>query len=392
MSEAEPATAGGDGSSAPPPQPPPQPAPIDCAICHASVAGRADVCSTQCGHEFHLHCMMQWARTQGRGGAGIACPACRGALVGSESADVARRGSGPRAASRAEQDAYQSDLEVEDDWGESDPLMGARGAEAAMEAAAALLSVLQADMRAESLPALIACARDGDVRTATSILNAAPEQIEACGANGMTAMHHASAANQADMLSFLASRGARCRSRTREGLTALHLAVHAKSLACATLLLAIGASADDVDCAGETPLFTAVRAEDRSMVMLLLSHGSDVEAKNTAGDSIAHLAGRCRCAFILQVIGRYSPALDWTNAVGDTPLHVAAACGNLGFLNEFRHRLRFTERHRSNHLGVTPEQAVAAGTCANMKLAFRAWAPPVGVRVPSRNAVTTPPW
>ena len=338
-----------------------------CPICSQSTAGVVDVCVTSCGHRYHLHCMMEWTRTQGtrQGTSAVTCPLCRTGLLDARTP----RGHLSTARATAGLESLVGVLAPVEE-GERDVDI-----EAAVQAATVLMGSIHEDTMAETSRTLTSCVRSGDLAGVEMILGVAPYMVNYVGQDGMTPLHHAAAVGRTGMISSLISNRARIREKTAHGLTPLHLAVHAKSLACVTLLLASGANVDDVDGAGETPAFTAVRLADRSVLIMLFMRGADVNARNHAGETLLHVAAKNSSAWIHQTLAAYVPNLERADALGNTPLHVAVSSGNVAFLDQFMSRIAYAERFRANSLGKTPENIVSSGTCEGLKQRFRQWSP-----------------
>jgi uncharacterized protein len=111
--------------------------------------------------------------------------------------------------------------------------------------------------------------------------------IDASDGDSRTALIHAAAYNNINLLEWLVEQGANLDQQDRIGFTALHFAGQNMLVEIARFLLEKGANPNVQDNHGNSPLWTAVfNSKDEKGVMdLLLKHGADADHKNKYGKS-----------------------------------------------------------------------------------------------------------
>jgi ankyrin repeat protein len=123
-------------------------------------------------------------------------------------------------------------------------------------------------------------ARRGDLGALRSLLRDGKD-VNASHGDGMSALHWAAAAGDAEMAAMLIAAGANPKSVTRIGhYTPLHLAARGGSAQVAAILLEAGASVNGRTApGGTTPLHLAAASGSVETVEVLLSRGADVDAR-----------------------------------------------------------------------------------------------------------------
>jgi ankyrin repeat protein len=134
---------------------------------------------------------------------------------------------------------------------------------------------------AVSDPPLVEAAKSGN-RTAIISLLQQHANVNAPAADGMTALHWAVRANDAQSVQVLLSAGADPRAASRYGITPLWLAATNGSAPMIETLVKAGADPNAALPEGETVLMAAARTGDPEAVRALLAHGANPNARETS--------------------------------------------------------------------------------------------------------------
>jgi ankyrin repeat protein len=150
-------------------------------------------------------------------------------------------------------------------------------------------------------------ARDGR-RDAVRALLKEGADVNAAHADGMTALHYAALAGDADLATLLVYAGANVKATTRLGAyTPLHLASRQGQRDVVEVLLRAGADPNAPTASGATPLMLAAAAGDPHLVARLLDAGADPNAREQfLGETalmFAAAAGRTEVVALLAARG-----------------------------------------------------------------------------------------
>ena len=133
--------------------------------------------------------------------------------------------------------------------------------------------------------------RKGDTQTVKAIVDKAPELVGARDGDGRTPLHHAAAAGDADLVSYLISKGAKLELQDAHHKTALQLAAMGDRMETVAALLKSGAAFEARDDYLRTALILAARERGQAATgRLLIEAGADVNAVDKFGESALGLA------------------------------------------------------------------------------------------------------
>jgi len=138
---------------------------------------------------------------------------------------------------------------------------------------------------------LLNAARDGDVTTMRTLLDAGvnPDRSDAYGNTALTIAAHF---GQAEAAEFLLANGAALDGTRNGEMTPLQCAVYSQRYETAKLFLANNADPNVADKNGMTALAIAAGTGDAEMVTLLLTAGANAEDANALGWRPLHIALR----------------------------------------------------------------------------------------------------
>ncbi|WP_420617191.1 ankyrin repeat domain-containing protein [Candidatus Palauibacter sp.] len=188
-----------------------------------------------------------------------------------------------------------------------------RIAEALKAPAVALLAVLLSGALLTDSPVADA-AMTGDLASVRTLLSDGAD-VNAPQGDGMTALHWAARAANADLARLLLEAGADVGAATRIGAyTPLHLASEVGGSEIVGLLLEAGAeqTATTADVGGATPLHLAAGAGEADAVRLLMEHGGDADVREARWGQtpLMYAAARGREAAVRALLeGGADPAL-----------------------------------------------------------------------------------
>jgi ankyrin repeat protein len=156
---------------------------------------------------------------------------------------------------------------------------------------------------------LMAAARSGKIEAAKALLDAGADINAKETWGGQSALMWAAAQSQADMVKFLASKGANLNDRgkinqwerkviqeprpkdmNKGGFTPLHYAAREGCAACVENLLAAGADPDSEDPDRETPLLLAIENMHFDTAAVLVKGGADLDKWDLFGRSPVYMA------------------------------------------------------------------------------------------------------
>jgi ankyrin repeat protein len=154
--------------------------------------------------------------------------------------------------------------------------------------------------------------------------------VNAPGADGMTALHWAAELDEIDVASLLVGAGANPKAVTRYGVTPLALACIRGNARLIDLLLKAGADANAASPEGETPLMAAARVGKVDALELLLDRGADVNARESwkKQSALMWAAGEGHVQAIAVLLARGAD-IQARSKAGFTPLLFAVRNGHL---------------------------------------------------------------
>jgi ankyrin repeat protein len=155
---------------------------------------------------------------------------------------------------------------------------------------AALAACGPADTPAGREERLLRAAREGDLKTISSLLDKGVDIEARNPGDGWTPLFWAAVRERADAVALLRARGARIEVRDRRGLTALMAASRWGRKAGVAALLDAGAKIDARDVNGWTALMWAAFKGQADMAAFLLSRGANPRITDPDGRTALDLA------------------------------------------------------------------------------------------------------
>lgn len=322
-----------------------------CCICSSD----ENLIKTDCDHQMHLKCLLEWSQHLIRKGSNPSCPICRAALLPAASAipDPTTRVNGVPV-SRIIRTGHAQHRD-----GVLEPILNARVTQELDE----MVNVLMRNMN-HQIPSevLFDAVTSNQIHCLEEQLIMHPEQINVRRPDESTLLHHAVYRQNIDIVDFLLINDANPRISDRHGITPLHCAVTVGNSAIARRLLGNGANVEAQDRNGETPLIYAMRAKDTTLVSLLVRKGADITCQNHLGHNLFHMLAQGGFDHnIVTILKERRPqCLGIANFIGDTCLHVAIEHCNINFIRKFKHLIPYHCRFQPNHVGLTAEDYVVA--------------------------------
>ena len=157
---------------------------------------------------------------------------------------------------------------------------------------------------------------------------AAGTDVNARGADGVTALLYAAAKGHKEIAELLIANGADVdAAKAKDGVTPLHVAAASGHTEVVELLIANGADVNAQGVGGMTPLTWAENVNQKETAALLRKHGGKTSSWFKAGDSIHIAAGAGHIEAVKQHLVDGANVNAKTNS-GRTPLHSAAWGGH----------------------------------------------------------------
>jgi len=199
----------------------------------------------------------------------------------------------------------------------------------------------------------------GFLDPAERLLDAHPQDINACGGYHKAPLTAALHKGHPNIALFLLERGADAGARCCQGQTALYMASSRGYLDVVRSLLGRGANPnvkrDEDDVFGSvkwTPLLVASKAGSLEIVRALLEHGADVNVQDDGGTSPLHIASRHPSNDLARLLLDHGANYDAVDTCDKTALHEASFYGRTAVVMSLLERGANVEAR--NELGWAP--------------------------------------
>ena len=205
-------------------------------------------------------------------------------------------------------------------------------------------------------------ARSGDVETVRSLI-AAGEDVNAPHGDGMTALHWAADAGNAEMTALLVYAGANLEAGTRIGqYVPLHLASKAGSQTVVAALLEAGANPGPATTTtGVQPMHLAAESGNSDVIRTLAEHGADVDAREESwGHTPLVFAASQNRTGAIRTLMDLGADPEIRAKVIDVDLQSAVDAAAQARLEEVLAQFRAQEAEESEDWTPSPEQVQAA--------------------------------
>jgi ankyrin repeat protein len=171
--------------------------------------------------------------------------------------------------------------------------------------------------------------KTGDLNEIKLLIESDPSRINKKNEDGHSLLHIAARAGNADLVKYLASKGADVDIKDNYGETPLQIAAHLDNVDVVIQLVSNGADINVRDSIGKTPLHDAVYSGQFQIVKYLISQGADINTKEINGKSPLHDAVINKNIEIAKYLISNGANVNTKNGDGKSPLHLAAAGGYL---------------------------------------------------------------
>ncbi|MBI59582.1 hypothetical protein CL657_00010 [bacterium] len=141
---------------------------------------------------------------------------------------------------------------------------------------------------------------------------------------GWTALHHAVAIGNLDVIKQLLDKKVSLNIRNKKGHTPLHVAIMKSRSDIVKILLLEGAKINYKDKQGVPPVYYALMTKDLHLIETLIENGADLKGKDSFGRTLIHISSMLGYASIIKDLLSYNIPIDAKDAFGRTALHYAA--------------------------------------------------------------------
>lgn len=295
-----------------------------CCIC--SEVNKSDsIVSTNCGHRYHLSCLLKWSQLQNTKLKSTTCPICREELVAAPQNTI--------------NESVHFTIEVQNEMQE--------------EMSSMLQSLIGNRIDTMQLYNFLGEQQEGNIQRIVEMIDEHPDVVHQRRADGTTPLMHSIYLDDNEAADLLIERGSDIKATDNYMVSVLHIAALMKNVPILKKLLMKRANIDVRDKNGETPLFYALRMKSTSIVNILLRKGADVNIVSNTGATIFHLlaSDNTNHNILHSLKNTNALCLSQTDFLGNTVLHKAADNNNIAFVKKFMPILPKTLKKVSNHTG-----------------------------------------